>query len=120
MKKLIKSQLFLQVIVASMVATLATAGIVAATTIGTNISTGGTLEVTGASTLTGNTAVTGTLGVTGLTTVVNASSTLLSVSGKSWFNGNAAVADGKGLILGSSAAAITGSAGMIYYDSTNS
>jgi hypothetical protein len=53
MKKLIKSKLFLQVIVASMVATLATAGIVAATTttIGQNISTTGTLTVTGASTL---------------------------------------------------------------------
>ncbi|MDO8667580.1 MAG: hypothetical protein Q7K35_00580 [bacterium] len=46
MKKLIKSKLFLQVIVASMVATLATAGIVGAvSTIGANISTAGTLNV---------------------------------------------------------------------------
>ena len=44
MKKLIKSKLFLQVIVASIIATLATAGIVAATsTIGANIVTTGTL-----------------------------------------------------------------------------
>jgi len=44
MKKLINSKLLLQVIVASMVATLATAGIVgAATTIGNNITTGGTV-----------------------------------------------------------------------------
>ena len=70
MKKLINSKLLLQVIVASVIATLATAGIVVATTtIGTNITTGGTLEVTGASTLTGNTAVSGTLDVTGATTL---------------------------------------------------
>jgi len=66
MKKLIKSKLFLQVIVASMVATLATVGIVAATTtIGANISTGGTLAVTGATTLSS------TLAVTGVTTLSN-------------------------------------------------
>ncbi|MDD4271553.1 MAG: hypothetical protein PHF50_01995 [Patescibacteria group bacterium] len=70
MKKLIKSKLFLQVIVASMVATLATVGIVAATTtIGANINTGGTLDVTGVSTLTGNTTIGGTLGVTGASTL---------------------------------------------------
>lgn len=46
MKKLIKSKLFLQVIVASFVATLATVGIVTATsTIGANISTAGTLNI---------------------------------------------------------------------------
>lgn len=44
MKKIFKSKLFLQVIVASIFATLATAGIVGAvTTIGANISTAGTL-----------------------------------------------------------------------------
>ena len=121
MKKLIKSKLLIQVIVASLVATLATAGIViASTTIGANINTGGTLDVSGASTLAGNTAVTGTLGVTGKTTLVNASTTLMSVSGQAWFNDNATVAAGKGLILGSSATALTGSAGMIYYDSGSS
>jgi len=57
MKKLIKSKLFLQVIIASMVATLATAGIVGAvTTIGANIETAGTLAA-GATTLTGTLAV---------------------------------------------------------------
>lgn len=118
MKQLINSKLLLQVVMATMAATLVTAGIVAAsTTIGTNINTGGTLDVTGASTLTGNTTIAGTLGVTGKTTVVNASSTLLSISGQTWLNGNANVAAGKGLVLGSSATAITGSAGMIYYDS---
>ena len=76
MKNLIKSKLFLQVIVSSLVATLATAGIViASTTIGTNINTGGTLDVTGASTLTGNTAITGTLTVTGVVGFGTASST---------------------------------------------
>lgn len=47
MNKFMKSKLVLQIVMASLVATLATAGIVAATTIGTNISTGGTLSVTG-------------------------------------------------------------------------
>lgn len=121
MKKLFNSKLFLQVMIASMIATLTTAVIVsAATTIGSNINTGGTLDVTGASTLTGNTAITGTLAVTGKTTLVNASTTLMTVSGQSWLNDNATIAAGKGLVLGSSATAITGSAGMIYYDSTNS
>jgi len=46
MKKIINAKLFLQVMVASIVATLATAGIVAAvTTIGANITTAGTLNV---------------------------------------------------------------------------
>lgn len=108
MKKLIKSQLFLQVIVASMVATLATAGIVAAsTTIGTNVNTGGTLDVSGVSTL-------ASLAVTGGTTLTGA----LTANGTSALNNTVTVAAGKGLILGSSATAITGaSAGMIYYDS---
>ncbi len=76
MKKLIKSKLLLQVIVTTMVTTLAAVGIVmASTTIGTSINTTGTLDVTGASTLTGNTAVTGTLTVTGATYLSTASST---------------------------------------------
>lgn len=88
MKKLIKSKLFLQVIVASMVATLATAGIVGAvTTIGSNISTGGTLTATATSTLngivvdttkfivedgSGNTSIGGTLGVAGISAFTGA------------------------------------------------
>lgn len=97
MKKIFKSRLLIQVVVASMVATLATAGIVgAATTIGANINTAGTLAVTGASTFTasstvngiimdtnkfvveddsGNTTIGGTLGVTGALSFANASST---------------------------------------------
>src|SRR3989338_10255711 len=59
MKKLIKSNLLLQVIVASLVATLATAGIVGAvTTIGSNINTAGTLDVTGLATLLGGATTT--------------------------------------------------------------
>jgi len=70
MKKFIKSKLVLQIAIASLVATFATAGIVGATTtIGANISTGGTLEVTGATTLTGNVTAAGTLSVTGATTL---------------------------------------------------
>ena len=76
MKKLINSKLLLQVIVASMVATLATAGIVgAATTIGSNINTGGTLTATGATTIYGATSIggaltaTSTLAVTGVSTL---------------------------------------------------
>lgn len=76
MKKLINSKIVIQIVFACLVATLATAGIVAATTtIGSNINTGGTLDVTGASTLTGNTAITGTLTVTGATYLSTASST---------------------------------------------
>lgn len=76
MKKLINSKLLLQVIIASMVATLATAGIVgAATTIGSNINTGGTLTATGATTIYGATSIggaltaTSTLAVTGVSTL---------------------------------------------------
>ena len=54
---------------------LVAVGASAATTISTNINTGGTLDVTGATTLSS------TLGVTGKTTMVYASSTGLSVSG---------------------------------------
>jgi len=79
----------------------------AATTISTNISTGGTLSVTGASTLTGNTTVggtlgvtgastltgnttvAGTLGVTGLTSLGQASSTRFSVFDTAYFGGTA-------------------------------
>jgi hypothetical protein len=47
----------------------------AATTIGSNISTGGTLSVTGASTLTGNVSMGGTLSVSGATSLSTASTT---------------------------------------------
>ena len=60
----------------------------AATTISTNITTGGTLSVTGASTLTGNVTAAGTLGVTGLTTMVYASSTGQSLTGNIQVAGN--------------------------------
>ena len=96
MKKFIKSRLVLQIAIATLAATFATAGIVAAaTTIGSSISTGGTLSVTGASTLTGNVTVSGSIADT-LT-----------------------MAAGKGLVLGTSASDITGAAGMIFFDTTN-
>ena len=85
MTKLINSKLLLQVIVASMVATLATAGIVgAATTIGSNINTGGTLTTTGATTIYGATSIggaltaTSTLAVTGVSTLTG--NTILSTA----------------------------------------
>jgi len=85
MKKLINSKLLLQVIIASMVATLATAGIVgAATTIGSNINTGGTLTTTGATTIYGATSIggaltaTSTLAVTGVSTLTG--NTILSTA----------------------------------------
>ena len=52
-------------------------GVQAATTISTNVSTGGTLSVTGASTL------------TGLTSMIQASSTRFSVHGTAYFGGTA-------------------------------
>lgn len=62
-KNKIVSKKFLQAALTSVIAGLAVAGIVSAsTTIGTNVSTGGTLSVTGASTLTG--AVTTSAAVT--------------------------------------------------------
>jgi len=64
MKKFIKSSTILQVVVATFVTILATAGIVVATTtISTNISTAGTLTVTDASTLTGAVTTGGALTV---------------------------------------------------------
>jgi len=54
MKKFIKSNTIFQITVTSLVATLAVAGIVAATTIGTNISTDGTLTANATSTITVN------------------------------------------------------------------
>jgi hypothetical protein len=47
--------------------------------------------------------------------------TLLTVSGKSWLNGDSTVAAGKGLILAPSSSAPSGAAeGMIYYDDNSS
>ena len=74
MKKFIKSKLILQVVIATLVTTLATAGIVFATTVGTDVSTAA-LTATGAATLSSTLAVTGattlsdTLTVTGLATL---------------------------------------------------
>jgi hypothetical protein len=80
-----------RIIIISLFATLACVGIIkAATTIGTNISTGGTITGSGANTLYGATSIggaltaTSTLSVTGLTTLGNASTTVLSVSGNSY------------------------------------
>ena len=92
-----RKQLLIQVFLATAITMLIVAATVSATTIGTNVSTGGTLTVTGATALnggltmdtnkftiadtSGNTTIAGTLGVTGVTTqtgqlnFVNASST---------------------------------------------
>ncbi len=102
-----------KVILTSLIAALACTGIIyAATTVGTNISTGGTLDVTGASTFTTasstgivrfaninsdtgaisfdneNLTTTGTLTITGLTTLGNASTTLLSISNTAYIGGD--------------------------------
>ncbi|MFH1255427.1 MAG: hypothetical protein V1667_03090 [bacterium] len=72
MKKLFNSKLLLQVLVASMVATLATAGIVgAATTIGSNINTAGTLTATGATVIYGATSIGGALTATSTLSVAS-------------------------------------------------
>jgi len=68
-KEWLKSKIVIQVGLASLITILAVAALAGATTIGTNISTSGTLDVTG------------------VTTVVNASSTLLTVSGMAYLNG---------------------------------
>ena len=77
----------------------------AATTISTNISTGGTLTVTG------------TASVTGLTTLVNASSTMLTVSGNTYI-ATTTLTGGSPLVLGTLAADPSGrSEGSVYYNS---
>src|SRR3989344_4978816 len=77
----------------------------AATTISTNISTGGTLTVTG------------TANVTGLTTLVNATSTMLTVSGNTYL-ATTTLTGGSPLVLGTLSADPTGrSEGSVYYNS---
>ncbi|MEW5908129.1 MAG: hypothetical protein AB1643_03075 [Patescibacteria group bacterium] len=89
----------------------------AATTIGTNINTGGTLTVTGAvaasSTLqvTGATTLYSTLNVSGLTTLGNASTTLLSISNTGYVGG------ANGLILADGS--ITDASGAISFGDEN-
>ena len=76
-----KSKLILQVAIATLVTTLATAGIViAATTVGNSVSIGGTLGVTGATTLSSAT-LSSTLAVTGATTL--SATTTISANGAS-------------------------------------
>lgn len=69
-----------------------------ASTISSNISTGGTLTVTGASTLTGNVSAAGTLTVTGLTTMGYASGTTMSLTGNVLVNGYATTTGSNGNI----------------------
>ncbi|MDO8592174.1 MAG: LamG-like jellyroll fold domain-containing protein [bacterium] len=77
-----KSKLLLQIALASLIATLATAAIVsAATTIGNNISTDGTLTASGATTIYGAASIGG---------AITATSTL-NVSGLSTFGGNVGI-----------------------------
>ena len=82
MKKFMKSKLILQIILASFITAIVAITIVsAATTIGTDISSGGTLTVYGVTSIGGALTATSTLAVTGATTLtgqlnfVNASST---------------------------------------------
>lgn len=91
----------------------------ASTTISTNVNTGGTLTVSGATTLNGNV----TLGDAAADVVLStggfqASSTAL-IGGASTFYAQATISGANGLVLGSSASDITGSAGMIYYNSAS-
>jgi len=113
-----KSKLVLQVVMSSLVATLATAAIVAATTtIGANISTGGTLTVTGATALNGNTTLGNAATDVNLFTGTLQASTTALFTGATTFYNTVTISGANGLVLGSSAP--TGSAGMIYYDTTN-
>ena len=89
----------------------------AATTISTNISTGGTLTVSDTSTLTGAVTMSSTLGVTGKTTLVNASSTMMTVSGNTYL-ATTTLTGGSPLVLGTLSADPTGrSEGSVYYNS---
>ena len=89
----------------------------AATTISTNINTGGTLTVSDTSTLTGAVTMSSTLGVTGKTTLVNASSTMLTVSGNTYL-ATTTLTSGSRLILGTLASDPTGDTeGSVYYNS---
>jgi len=75
---LIKDSNLLKMVIAVLVGVFfVVGGVSAATTISTNVSTGGTLSVTGASTL------------TGLTSMIQASSTRFSVHGTAYFGGTA-------------------------------
>lgn len=89
----------------------------AATTISTNINTGGTLTVSDTSTLTGAVTMSSTLGVTGLTTLVNASSTMLTVSGGAYL-ATTTLTGGNSLILGTRTTDPSGQTeGSVYYNS---
>src|SRR3989344_506701 len=95
---LVSKKQALTVVASGLVSVLFVAGIAySATTIDTNINTGGTLTVSGASTLTGNVTMSGTLGVTSASTLTGrvgiASSTPvvaneLGVHGNVWISGN--------------------------------
>ncbi len=87
---LVQKRQHLTIAIASAASILLVVGITySATTISTNVNTGGSLTVSGASTLTGAVTMSSTLDVTGLTTLVNASTTQASVSNALWVGGNA-------------------------------
>ena len=67
-----KSKTFLQIVLACAITILSVAAIASATTIGTNISTGGTLSVTGASTLSSDLTVSGNTVFSGIATSTSA------------------------------------------------
>ncbi|MFH1822521.1 MAG: hypothetical protein ABH830_02355 [Patescibacteria group bacterium] len=112
MKKFLKLKFVPQILITSFVAAFAVTSLVGATTtISTNITTGGTLTVSGNSTF-GDAATDVNL----FTGTLQASTTALFTSGATFYD-TATVAAGKGLVLGSSASDISGTEGMIYYDS---
>ncbi len=103
LKQFIRSKLTVQVIMTSLIVTIATAGIVlAVTTIGSDITTGGTLNVTG------------------VTTMVNASSTLMSVGGAAGvFIADGSITDSTGAIsFGSNNLTTTGASNFATASST--
>ena len=76
---------------------MAVTNAMAATTISTNISTGGTLAVTGASTLTGNVTAAGTLAVTGATTQTGLLTTTAGITSGSNINSDTDSTDSLGI-----------------------
>jgi len=104
---MLNSKLTLQTVLAVLIATLATAAIVSATTIGNNISTDGTLTVTGQTTLNGNVGISTT-----------SPSQKLSVTGKVYTTDGIQFPDGS-LQTAAASAAASSLAGQIAFYNTD-
>jgi fibronectin-binding autotransporter adhesin len=86
--KFIRNANWLSIMAASVAGTFLVVSVAnATTTISTDISTGGNVYASSTMAVTGAVNLYSTLNVTGVTTVGNASSTLLTNSGASWFGG---------------------------------